>query len=152
RSLPLVPPALWTRIQLDGPSVPLKFTLASSTNAGGDKAASPGVSYNLAFDHLRITLPQTDRPALVASPVHGGLEGNENGFRLTGAVRDYYWGNWAVSAGLVAKTGVIKVELHTPDAVVDQKKLEAVPFVPRSVWKQVRASGETAVDVEVKLA
>jgi translocation and assembly module TamB len=152
RSLPLVQPALWARIQLDGPSVPLKFTLASSTKAGGDKSASPGVSYKLAFDHLRITLPQTDRPALVASPVHGELEGNENGFRLTGAVRDHYWGNWAVSAGLVAKTGVIKVELHTPDVVVDQKKLEAVPYVPKSVWQQVRANGETAVDVQVNLS
>ncbi len=157
RSLPLAPPVLWTKIEVDGPSVPMTFTLAGNIRAGGDKEEGTGpsalstVHYGFTFSGARITLPQPDRPAMVASPASGKLEGNEKGFRLNGVIRDHYWGDWVVTAGLAAQTGEIKVELHTSHAVVDQQKLEALPYVPKSVWQQAKASGQTAVDITTDL-
>ena len=136
KSLPFVPPSLWSTIEVDGPSVPLTFTLAVATQA-------PLVRYTVAFDRARVTLPQPDRQPLVASPARGVLDGNEDGFKLTGQINDAYWGSWTVQAGLVASTGAISLDLTTPDAVVDQKKLSLLPYVPKNVWQQVQASGRT---------
>ncbi len=145
QSLPLVPPSLWTKIEADGPAVAMNFKLAIGTKA-------PWVRYTVAFDRARVTLPQPDRPALVVSPARGVLLGTEEGFLLSGAIHDAYWGDWSVAAGLVARTGALTLELNTPQAVVDQKKLEALPYVPRGVWKQVQAHGRTGAHVLVGLS
>jgi hypothetical protein len=144
RSLPFVPPALWTTLHADGPAVPLTFTLAIGRQA-------PFVRYEVQFDRARVTLPQPDRPPLVASPVRGLLQGNEKGFTFQGAISDGYWGEWTVQAGLEGSIGAIHVDLRTSEAVVDPPRLAALPYVPKSVWKQVRASGRTAAHVQVGL-
>jgi hypothetical protein len=144
RSLPFVPASVWTTLQADGPAVPLTFTLAIATRA-------PFVSYEVKFDRARVTLPQRDRPPLVASSARGVLAGTEKGFSLNGAIHDPYWGEWEVKADLESKIGALHVALSTPEASVDPRKLEALPYVPSSVWKQVRASGRTAARVEVRL-
>ena len=77
RSLPFVPPSLWTTLDADGPAVPLTFTLAVGTQA-------PWVSYTVAFDRARVRLLQPDRPPLTVSPARGVLDGNEDGFKLEG--------------------------------------------------------------------
>jgi hypothetical protein len=164
--LPFAPKGLWRQVEADGPDVGLKVTLAVASPgqprsaAGGGRRGqrapertlgTPRVRYGVAFDRARITLPQPDRKPFTVSPARAVLKGDGNGFRLEGEINDSYWGNWGVRAALLARTGAVTLDLHTPEVLVDQKKLTALPYVPRSVWKQVEASGRTSARVEVKL-
>jgi uncharacterized protein involved in outer membrane biogenesis len=144
RSLPVVPPALWSTVEADGPAVPLTFSLALAPTP-------PLVRYRLAFDRARLTLPQPDRDPLRVGPVQGVLAGDETGFHLDATARDPSWGDWTARVGLVAATGAVAIDLHTPEAVVDQDKLSRLPYVPKNVWRQVQAAGRTPVRVHVGL-
>jgi hypothetical protein len=158
RSLPFVPPPVWTTLQADGPAVPLTFTLSVAMQA-------PFVRYEVQFGGARVALLQPARgvaggqppaiappvPALVVSGARGVLKGSEKGFDLEGAIHDPYWGEWEVKAGLESAVGALRVELRSDEASVDPRKLEALPYVPKSVWSQVRAAGKTGARVEVRL-
>ena len=53
---------------------------------------------------------------------------------------------------IVCRAGAITLQVETPDTMVDQAKLEAVPYVPPSVWEAVKiARGRTPVKVTVGL-
>lgn len=145
RSLPFVPPALWDTLQAEGGRVPATFRLSI------DPAAKEKVRYRVTFDEALVRLPQPDRPAMAVSPAGGTLEGGDTGFAFAGTIRDPYWGNWAVTARQVNADKTLTVELSTPDTAVDQKKLEALPYVPKNVWKQVAAEGRTSAKVRVRL-
>ncbi len=145
RALPFVPAALWNQLELQGGAVPLRFTLNTSTTA-------PRVRYAVEFEGVGVRLPQPDRPAFVAGPARGKLEGNEDGFSLSASIADAAYGNWTVAGSLDAKTGGLGLTLTTPDVLVTPAKLEALPYVPKVVWKQVRrVNGRTAAKVSVGL-
>src|SRR5207253_1522983 len=93
RKLPFLPPKLWQKLELEGTTVPLRLTLHTASTA-------PRVRYRVEFGGLRVRLPQPDRPAFTVTPVHGVMEGTEDGFRLTGMVDDPSWGKWTASARL----------------------------------------------------
>jgi hypothetical protein len=146
RALPLAPPALWNQIELEGRSIPLRLTLATASTR-------PRIRYRAEFSRLGIRLPQPDRPAFTAGPAHGVLEGNEDGLNLKGAANDPSWGKWNFAAQLITKTGAIHVDLDTPNVQVEQKQLEALPYVPKNVWQQIRkVRGRTAVQIQLDLS
>jgi hypothetical protein len=110
----------------------------------------------LALPHVRLedaelTLAQEGRPALVLHGVCGVLTGSAAGVELKGHISDPYWGEWHAGAVLTTRTGAVTLNLQTADARVDQARLEAVPYVPASVWQEVKASGHTSARVTIGL-
>jgi hypothetical protein len=144
--LPFVPPAIWEQVKLDGPDVPIEVALRFAPEE------DVALRYRVAFSRARLTLPQKDRKPLVLRSVQATIDGDDDGLALHGAITDEYWGAWNVFAGLTARTGAITLEIETPDTFVDQVKLDAVPYVPPSVWEAVQfAEGRTPVKVTVGL-
>jgi hypothetical protein len=146
RALPFAPASLWSHLELEGKTVPLRLTIRTAS-------APPRIRYRAEFSRLRIRLPQPDRPAFTAGGARGVLDGNEDGFHVNGAVDDPSWGKWTVAAHLATRTGDINLKLDTPDVSLDQARLESLPYVPKKVWEQVRQiRGRTAARVSVDLS
>lgn len=143
RSVPFLPPALTRQAEFEG-IIPLELSLWFSPEP-------PRARYQVSFDRARVRLLQPDRPAFVAFPARGALEGSDDGFQLKGDIRDPYWGNWTLAADLDSPRSAVMLHLDAKDVSVDPAKLTALPYVPKNVWRHVQASGRTPVKVRVKL-
>src|SRR5262249_22645775 len=150
----------------------LPGSLARRLEAEGDAAGltvglrfgpeRPRARFQIGFERLRVRAfdpgeegppgkARPPRPPLVVSGARGAIEGSDESVQVKADVSDPYWGQWKVSADLADDTGKVTLKLETRDAAVDQKKLEALPYVPRSVWEHVRASGRMTAKVSVGL-
>ncbi|MGL4549894.1 MAG: hypothetical protein ACRC33_01800, partial [Gemmataceae bacterium] len=113
---------------------------------------STAVKYQVEFRRAAVNLLQADRPHFRVRGASAKLDGDAAGFKLAGTVADPRWGTWGVDCSQVSATGAIGVHLKTAAPVkVDQKMLEALPFVPKTVWANVKADGTTPADVRVRL-
>jgi hypothetical protein len=143
RDLPFVPRAVWKQIEAEGTDVPLELDFTF-------QKADPPVRYRVAAERARVRLLQPDRPAMEVFPAKAVMGGEGSEFHLDGTINDPYWGDWAVRVRDPAD-GETSIDLDTPSTSVDQKKLVALPYVPKHVWDEVRAAGKTGVKVAVRL-
>jgi hypothetical protein len=143
--IPFIPPAIWQQVRVEG-TIPLEVKLYFA-------AKSPKVRYHVTFERARLTLPARHkaRPDLRLASARAVIDGDDDGLSLNGTVADPYWGNWSVHAGLTSSTGAITLDVQTKDALVTPAKLRALPWVPPTIWEQVRAEGRTPVHVMVSL-
>ena len=143
RDLPFVPSQVWQQIEAEGTDVPLELDFTFRKSA-------PEVVYRVGFGKARVRLLQPDRPALEVFPAKAVLGGQVGDFHLDGTIDDPYWGDWNVHVREAADN-LTRIDLDTPSTNVDQKKLQALPYVPKHVWEEVRATGKTGVKVAVRL-
>src|SRR5262249_53641530 len=80
----------------------------------------------------------------------GPAEGGE-GIALAGAIRDAYWGDWSGGLRQDKAAGTMTLDLEAADAQGDQKKLDALPFVPQKVWEEGKAAGQTPVKLRIRI-
>jgi hypothetical protein len=105
----------------------------------------------LRVEGATLTLRQDGRDQpLVITGVSAKFTYADRVFDFTGTFTEERWGTWEVNGSYDAKTGIFKLDLKTDRVDVDEEKLALVPFVPLSVWKQVRISaGTTSVQLSL---
>src|SRR5262245_21764812 len=110
----------------------------------------------IALEGAEITLHQQgakDQPArtitITGADLH--IEEAPSGQTLSGTVHDPHWGDWQVEGRLGPGKGRASLTLRTSQAQVTQQKLESIPFVAASVWKQIKAEGPTAAEVTLHI-
>ncbi len=94
-----------------------------------------------------LTLAQEGRPPLVLTGIRADVTASESGYHLEGTLEAPAWGSWQVRGALDKDKGEVSLELKTPEVVLDQARLTALPFVSPRVWQQVQAEGVTAVQI-----
>lgn len=99
----------------------------------------------------RVTLAQEGRRPMVVNGIVADLQAVHGAVRLEGKIDDPYWGKWKATADY-QPGGVCKLRLTADKMPVDQAKLEALPFIPPSVWRQVKVEGVTPVDFEMNFS
>src|SRR5262249_38797881 len=82
--------------------------------------------------------------------IDGQLKPDGDRFRLSGTVTDPHWGDWTLAADANRSGGEAHAALKTVHPVhVTQGMLNGLPFVARSVWKEVQAEGDTPVEFTI---
>ena len=67
-------------------------------------------------------------------------------------MNDPFWGDWRVNGDFDSKAGNGTITLNTDEVDVTMPKLEAIAFVPPSVWESVHVEGKTPGQVRLELA
>jgi translocation and assembly module TamB len=142
-----------TSLTLSGPTITLRFDaegklLTQLPAAKGEPGSlSPADLPAVRLEQGTVTLQQQDRPAFVISGIDAELQPRAEGLVLTGTVTDPQWGRWELDGRLEGKTNRVTLTLTSPPIRVTQEMLTRLPFVPASVWREVRAEGETPVEL-----
>ncbi|MFO0878452.1 MAG: AsmA-like C-terminal region-containing protein [Gemmataceae bacterium] len=143
RSFPFVPTTLTQHVELSG-IVPMKLDLWL-----GEPGTRP--RYRVDFRKAQARLLQPGQPPFVVASTAGVVEGSEGGFLFQGAARDPEWGNWRIVADRAPGRPGVTLHLDTDEVILDAEHLVRVPYVPRSIWDQVRASGSAGAQLVVRL-
>jgi len=143
-----------TRVDLKGANLTLHVNAAGDVitklpRTTGSSDSSGGALPIIALTEGRITIRQEGRPefALTGLNVTVGQEGNN--VKITGNINDPNWAKWTVAGDIdrSAKSGT--VELATADGPLTMDRLGSIPFVPASVWENVRPDGRGAAVVKL---
>src|SRR5262249_50933894 len=98
----------------------------------------------------RVTLRQEGRPDLVVSGVRGDLRSDGARLVLTGTASDSDWGSWDIARSVGRRDGSSALTLKTPRLHLSPARLDALPFVPAAVGRQVQAEGDTPVELALR--
>jgi hypothetical protein len=138
------------QVTLRGADVTLRFgrddkllTKLPAVKGGG---AVPPVR----IEGARFTLDQQGREPLVLHNVDAATASAGGELRIKGKVADERWGDWSVDLNHSSATGDITLNLQTAGVDVDQSMLDQLPFVPLSVWREVKARGHTPVKLTLR--
>ena len=110
-------------------------------------ASSGGKLPALVIEDGRLTIRQEGRPEFTAGGLSLRAEPAGDALRLSGTASDPAWGNWAVSGEVARSAGTGRLDLSTDGAQLDTDRLRSVPYVPLSVWENVRPSGPAKASV-----
>jgi translocation and assembly module TamB len=99
----------------------------------------------LRIEKGRFTLRQDGRPDLVVQGIDAELRPESTQLMLTGTVSDPSWGEWSLEGSIGQEMQAGQATLKTRQIHVTQERLDALPFVPAEVWRQVQAEGDTPV-------
>jgi hypothetical protein len=139
------------RVELTGAAVDLRFDENGHLLTRLPRIKPTGKPYpQLILHDARLTLNQQGRPPMVIEGVNAEGSDDEGTLAFHGTVKDPYWGDWAVKGSFKAAEGRVMLNLKTQHTHVTQKKLEDLPFVSPSVWKQVKLEGDTPVDLDLQ--
>lgn len=82
---------------------------------------------------------------------HGQINTDDGQITLTAAAEHAQWGQWAIDGGFDKDTQELKLILTSQSEVaVSQAMLEALPFVPASIWSQVKLNGRAAGEIALR--
>lgn len=134
------------QLTLSGVKVTLRFDrsgklLTAVPGGGTGKTPLPRIDLR----GVEVTLRQEGRAPVVLHGKDGTIESTDEGVTLTGSIVDPYWGDWSVGGRMKRDRGGIDLTMDATDADVTQEKLNRLPFVDPSVWKEVQAEGRTPV-------
>lgn len=137
RTVPFIHPTVWERIEGEADGVPVRLRLELRKQA-------PQLRYRLDFAGVVVRLLQKDRPPATAAPVSGHAEGDALGMQGKVDIDDPKWGKWAARVDYLTAARRLTVQMAADAVQVDPARLEALPYVPPGVWKQVHATGPAA--------
>lgn len=101
----------------------------------------------LLLEDARVTIRQEGRPEFALGGIRLRAEPADNGLKLSGTAADPGWGEWAAAGTADTAAGTFAVELTTADAPLEVERLKSIPYVPLSVWANVRPAGRGAASV-----
>src|SRR5262249_4773524 len=110
----------------------------------------PGTLPTIRVRRGQVRIKQEGRPEMLVRGIDGELRNEGGALKLTGTVADSFWGDWTLAGTADPNTWAGEVTLRTPGVHATQEKLEAIPFVPASVWEQVQAEGDTSVEFTLR--
>lgn len=136
------------KVDLDGLSAFLAFDEQGKllTRFPLSPAKATGPMPAIQVSNGRLTLAQAGRATMAVESIQGDLVGVDGKLAFTGSIDDAFWGKWQAKARRDQATGELTLDLHADMVSVDQAKLESLPFVPPSIWNQIKAEGVTPVD------
>lgn len=143
--------ALPSQLTLTGVAITLRFDKAGHLltripTSGSKPERLPDVTIN----DGQITIRQEGHPDFVVTGVHTEVRDHNPELALTGSVADPTWGDWTVHGTANRKTDTGSATLKTPDVHFTQDKLERLPFIPESIWSQVKLRGDTAIACDIR--
>jgi translocation and assembly module TamB len=126
------------QLALTNASITLRFDkdgslLTKLPNQPGGNGAVPAIH----ISRSRLTLSQEGGPTLTLSGIDGDLHPESGSLVLTGRLDDPSWGQWDVKADWNQETGRGSGTLSCSRVHLTQAKLETIPLVPASVWREV---------------
>jgi hypothetical protein len=123
--------------------------LPSREHAGG-VGKGTGQVPAIRVEHSQITLDKEGEQPLVVNDFKGSLRPEEDRLEISGEGNSPRWGKLVLNGTVDARTDAADVRLKTAGTVhVTQAMLDALPFIPASVWKDVQAEGDTPVQLKV---
>jgi hypothetical protein len=94
----------------------------------------------------QVTVVQEGRPDMVVGGIRADLRPEADEVTIAGKVADPYWGDWSLDGSVNRTAGSLTITVKTDRADVTQEKLQRLPVVSASVWKEVEAQGQTPVE------
>src|SRR5205085_2243268 len=139
--------ALPSQLTLSGLAITLRFDQAGHllTRIPASDQATETLP-DIKIENGQITIQQDGHPDFVVTGVHTEVHNQNQQLVLAGSATDPAWGNWTVNGSLDRSTNAGSATLRTPDVHFTPDLLERVPFVPRVVWQQLKAEGDTAAE------
>ena len=111
-------------------------------SSGGESFATP------AF-HLtggQITIQQDGRPEFALHKLNLEVTPTpDGGANLSGSIDDPEWSHWTVAGQISGTTSSGSVELSTANGPLTMDRLGSIPFVPPSVWENVKPDGRGSI-------
>jgi hypothetical protein len=141
-------------IQLTGARIVLRFADDGhllTKLPSGKKGAAPTKLPRLHIDNGELTLDQEHRSPMILSGLTADIASGDDGVTLTGTVADRFWGDWKVSGDMDSAAGKSSITLDTDKLAVTMPKLQAIAFIPPSVWKSVHIEGTTPARVRLDM-
>jgi hypothetical protein len=137
-----------TEVTITGARITLRFDSRGRLRTRLPPAKKGGVG-RLPAIHLeqsQLTLRQEGRAHdLVLRGVDARLVREGERVELTGSMDDSEWKGWSVAARFDSDSGGGSLTLQTDRGYLDPDRLERLPFVPASVWQDLRARGDRPV-------
>lgn len=117
---------------------------------GGAKHEIKGPLPDVELRNSRITLRREGGADVVVSGVTGTLRPEGGQYVLSAEGSNPQWGKLTVGGKIDPKSGSAAVDLKSAGTVhVTQKMLDDLPFLSPSIWQEVKADGDTPVDVKL---
>jgi translocation and assembly module TamB len=142
------------RLTLKGASIHLHFDkdgrlLTRLPKNEGENAAVPAIH----ILNSQVTIQQDGRASMTITHINGDVHPESGGLAVTGKIEDPTWGAWTVNAYWNQQVGQGSARLTCPRTHLTQAKVEAIPFVPASVWREVNGlDGDTQVSLAFSTA
>jgi hypothetical protein len=113
----------------------------------GGKMALPAFR----LENARIVFQREGRPDSVFTGISAEVRSDPDAFHVNGAADDPNWGKWLLTAERNRDSGETSLRLHSDTVHFTPEKLRSIPFVPAVTWEQVQATGQTPVDMTLRL-
>lgn len=140
-------------ITLVGAAITLRFNRAGSlltrlpVHGGKTK---PGDLPEISIRDSRIVLKQEGRPDFIVAALQVQLKREGERLIFSGNAVAERWGEWSLAGHAVPGSGEAALVLRRPEIHFTQTMLEELPLVPSSTWKEVKAEGESPVELAIR--
>ncbi len=140
-------------IVLNGAHVELRFAKDGSLLTRLPKTTdSTQALPKLRLENARVTIKQEgrERRPLVVTGVTADFTYADRAFRFEGTCADAYWGDWTVVGSYDAVKDDFRLALRSERTAVNAEKLTLLPFIPDSVWEEVKITeGVTPAEIDL---
>ena len=117
--------------------------------SGGGKTGL-GDLQEILIRNSRVVLEQEGRPDFVVTAVNADLKHDGNRLVASGSAAAEPWGEWSLAGYVVPDNGEASLVLNRPEIHFIQPMLDGLPFVPPSTWQEVRAEGDTPIELTLR--
>jgi hypothetical protein len=144
-----------SRIEATGAKALLRFdskgNLLTRFPSGGQGLGKGGPLPVVDLRQSQITFRKEGGADVVLNDVDAVLHPEGGNLVLAGEGSNPNWGKLTVGGQIDPKTGAASLELKSAGAIhVTQAMLSELPFISPTVWQEVKADGDTPVDVKLR--
>ncbi len=101
----------------------------------------------------RAVLRQDGRPPMTLAGIDANVHTEADALVLAGRIDDSDWGDWTIKGDWNVKTKKGSAALQSSRTHLTQTRVEEVPLVPASIWREVNAlEGDTRAALDVNTA
>ncbi len=140
-------------VELRGVNLTLHVSADGDVITTLPKSSSGGESFATPAFHLtggQITIQQDGRPEFALHNLNLEVAPTpDGGANLSGSIDDPQWSRWTVAGQISGTTSSGSVELSTADGPLTMDRLSSIPFVPPSVWENVKPDGRGSIALRV---
>ena len=135
-------------IVLSGVTVDLRFDRQGNLLTRFPEVPSLGEKVPpIHVENGQVALEQEGHPPLQLQRIAAHLSQEEQSLPFHATIADPSWGNWSVTGAAEPAQGSFAATLQTPRATLSQAQMESLPFVPARTWREVKATGTSAVAI-----